>query len=225
MNEIDLYIIEHYLDKSYQELADYLGISLNATKIKVGRLVKKYNLKRKNKSKHNYTIIQDKWLLENIPNHTYPTLCKLFNERFKADVNKQALQKHCLNELGVRIEKSKKGDYKSAIAKSVGFERMDDGYVWVKVRTDEGANKKNWVQKHRYVWEQENGKIPDGYKIVFLDGNRLNCDISNLDCVPVNIQASINYVPNNVAIRKCKIASKRLETVLKIMKLEEENLK
>ena len=215
MNDLDLYIIENYMKCSYQELANSLGISLNATKIRVRRLVKKYNLKRKNNSKHTYTIIQDKWLLENVYNYTYPTLCVLFNKEFNANVNKQALQKHCLNELGVRIDKSKKGDYKSSIAREVGFERIDDGYLWIKVRTDEGANKKNWIQKHRYVWEQQNGEIPDGYKIVFLDGDKMNCDISNLDCVPVGIQTSLNYIPHNEKLRRCKIASMRLKHILK----------
>ena len=34
--------------------------------------------------------------------------------------------------------------------------------------------------KHRYVWEQAHGKIPDGYLVAFRDGNRQNCDLSNL---------------------------------------------
>ena len=91
---------------------------------------------------------------------------------------------------------------------------MDDGYLWIKVKEVEGANKKNWIQKHRYVWEKHNGKVPKGYKIVFLDGNCLNCDISNLDCVPVSIQMSLNYVPHNPLLRRCKIKSCILKELL-----------
>lgn len=34
--------------------------------------------------------------------------------------------------------------------------------------------------KHRYVWEQHNGKIPDGYEVHHKDLNTHNNDISNL---------------------------------------------
>ena len=51
-----------------------------------------------------------------------------------------------------------------------------DGYVYLK--TDDG-----YVLKHRYVWEQANGPIPDGYVIKFVDGDRANCDLSNLKLI------------------------------------------
>lgn len=37
-----------------------------------------------------------------------------------------------------------------------------------------------WVRKKRYVWEQNNGLIPDGYVIMTKDGNNENCNIDNL---------------------------------------------
>ena len=33
---------------------------------------------------------------------------------------------------------------------------------------------------HRYVWTQANGKIPRGFVVNFIDGNFMNCDLSNL---------------------------------------------
>lgn len=44
-----------------------------------------------------------------------------------------------------------------------------------KIRTEKGL-----ADYHRYVWEQANGKIPDGYCIKFLDNNPKNCELSNL---------------------------------------------
>lgn len=59
-----------------------------------------------------------------------------------------------------------------------GHERVDTGgYVYVRLR------KGKYVLKHRKVWEEVNGNIPDGYAIVFKDGNRLNTDIENLELV------------------------------------------
>lgn len=34
--------------------------------------------------------------------------------------------------------------------------------------------------KHRYVWEQAHGPIPEGMMVIFLDGNTRNCELSNL---------------------------------------------
>lgn len=59
----------------------------------------------------------------------------------------------------------------------IGYERIDkDGYINIKVE-----GRKKLVLKHRYVWEQHNGPIPEGYNIQFKDGNKHNCeDINNL---------------------------------------------
>lgn len=48
-----------------------------------------------------------------------------------------------------------------------------DGYVYLRIES-------GCVLKHRYVWEQANGEVPEGYVVAFRDGNRQNCDISNL---------------------------------------------
>lgn len=65
----------------------------------------------------------------------------------------------------------------SSNTKPVGYESIhQDGYVYIKVESH-----KRMVLKSRYVWELHNGPIPKGMCIGFRDGNRLNCDISNLE--------------------------------------------
>lgn len=67
----------------------------------------------------------------------------------------------------------------------VGTEKvLSDGYVWIKIDCIPKAKKNvNWRQKHRYIWEQHNGPIPEGSRIVFLDRNKHNFDIDNLACI------------------------------------------
>lgn len=63
--------------------------------------------------------------------------------------------------------------------REIGEERIDsDGYVLVKIQ--DGHLNKNWVLKHRLIWESMYGNIPTGYKIMFADGNKGNFDIKNL---------------------------------------------
>jgi hypothetical protein len=40
-----------------------------------------------------------------------------------------------------------------------------------------------WELLQRYVWTQAHGEIPAGSVVIFLDGNYLNCDISNLQVI------------------------------------------
>ena len=68
--------------------------------------------------------------------------------------------------------------HRPANTRAVGTEVVHaDGYVFVKV--DGGKP----VLKQRYVWEQAHGPIPPGYCIRFRDGNRQNCDLSNLEMI------------------------------------------
>ncbi|KAA6351240.1 hypothetical protein EZS27_001386 [termite gut metagenome] len=60
--------------------------------------------------------------------------------------------------------------------KPVGYERIDK-YGYVEIKTAEP----NFFEfKHRVVWKQHNGEIPDRHKIRFKDGNKLNLCIENL---------------------------------------------
>ena len=39
----------------------------------------------------------------------------------------------------------------------------------------------NWMLLNRHIWEQHNGKIPEGFRIHHKDGNVMNCVIENLE--------------------------------------------
>lgn len=66
--------------------------------------------------------------------------------------------------------------------KHVGSERTDkDGYTWIKV-----AEPRTWKFKHRVIWEQHHGEIPNTHAVIFLDGNKQNLDINNLALITRN---------------------------------------
>ncbi|MCL1951738.1 MAG: HNH endonuclease [Oscillospiraceae bacterium] len=62
----------------------------------------------------------------------------------------------------------------------VGSERIDnkDGYTWVKV-----AEPNKWRLKHRVIWEEVRGAIPDEYILIFKDGDKGNITVDNLALV------------------------------------------
>lgn len=75
----------------------------------------------------------------------------------------------------------KKGD-RPHNTRPVGYEcfrrQKSKGYVYIKVRDGEPM-----VLKHRWVWEQAHGEIPEGYNVTFRDGDSRNCELDNLELV------------------------------------------
>lgn len=60
--------------------------------------------------------------------------------------------------------------------KPVGSERVDvDGYTLIKTKEPN-----IWVPKHKVLWEEKNGKVPEGHVLTFLDGDKSNITIDNL---------------------------------------------
>lgn len=69
-----------------------------------------------------------------------------------------------------------------------GHERIckKDGYVTIitaDTNPHTGADTRP-VLKHKHLWEQANGTVPDGYFLKCLDGDRTNCDPSNWKAMP-----------------------------------------
>lgn len=63
--------------------------------------------------------------------------------------------------------------------KVVGSTRVSkDGYVEVKM-----SEPKTWVQLHTIIWSAEHGEIPESHCIVFVDGDKTNTRLSNLELI------------------------------------------
>lgn len=63
--------------------------------------------------------------------------------------------------------------------KPVGSERVDvDGYTLIKT---EEPNV--WIPKHKVIWEEKNGKVPEGHVLTFLDGDKSNITLDNLELI------------------------------------------
>lgn len=168
-----------------------------------------------------YTNEQDQWLRENAIKHTYKELVELFNEKFHEEKNYYTLKTHCVSVLKISANAKSKGcrNYRNL---PIGSERIGrDGRIWVKVsdiptsRTTKNHSL-NWESKGRLVWEKHFGEIPKGHNIVYLDGNPLNCDISNLECTSSKIQGKVCMLYNDCSqkLKKCAIKMYALEKIL-----------
>jgi hypothetical protein len=81
----------------------------------------------------------------------------------------------------------KKGD-KPHNTKGAGHEMIcpKDGYVYLIVaeRNPHTGGDTRRVLKHKWLWEQANGPVPEGMCLKCLDGDRTNTDLKNWELIP-----------------------------------------
>lgn len=93
-------------------------------------------------------------------------------------------------------EKAKETFFKKghvpANVKYDGHERIDtkDGYVHIRV------SKGKYVLKHRLVWENAHGKIPEGMVIAFKNGDKTDIILDNLECISMGENMLRNTIHN-----------------------------
>lgn len=92
----------------------------------------------------------------------------------------------------------------------IGTERVHAGRLYVKVQ--DGMLNKNWKLKSYVVWEEANGPVPEGMRIVCLDRDPMNCDLSNLALV----SCSELLRANNIGLAEDPEINKAIYTVAKL---------
>jgi hypothetical protein len=107
-----------------------------------------------------------------------------------------------------------------------GHERLTkkDGYIEISIDevNPHTGFERRYVFKHRYLWEKQHGKLPDGMCLKCLDGNRQNTDPANWEAIPrgalpfLNGHRGYNYDdmppelrPSVLALAKVKYAKSK----------------
>lgn len=150
-----------------------------------------------------YTEEMEQFLRDNIKGTPYKKLTEMFNEEFGTNLSwyqvKGMLAKLKLrNGIDARFAKGREPINKGQKMSPEQYERAyptmfkkgqscynkrplyservsKDGYIEIKT-----AEPRTWKLKHKWMWEQKNGKIPDGMCLIFRDRNKLNCTMENL---------------------------------------------
>ena len=85
-----------------------------------------------------------------------------------------------------------KGSFKkgqvSLNARAVGATRINvEGYIEIKTRQP-----RTWEQLHAVNWRTKNGPVPKGMCISFIDGDKNNTQLDNLELISRNVNLQIN---------------------------------
>lgn len=157
------------------------------------------------KGKTRYTDEICKFVLEHSKGRTNQEVADLVNEQFGVHVNAWSISALLTKRL-----KSPKGENRGRFAKGhvpgwnrykVGDECVGGAYDYTLVKVGDEAfsgkqtyaqRKQNWIPKQRYVYMQRYGEIPDGWVVIFLDGDRMNFAPENLYAVSRNVHARMN---------------------------------
>jgi len=94
-------------------------------------------------------------------------------------------------------------------ATTIRYDKTGRPYSYTKVKDS------LWVLTHRLVWESINGPIPKDHVVRFKDGNNLNIQIDNLECIPKTenaIRNSIQRYPKDLQV-VMKLKSKLNKTI------------
>jgi hypothetical protein len=169
--EVIQYVIEYYPTMRTSEMAKVLGISEN----KIHQLANTRGIK---KSKEYLREVHGKVVaIAGIENRFYKGH-EPWNKGIKGRNN---APEHTLFKPG----------HLPANHKPIGWTRVDsEGYHWMKIA--EGL--KGWVMIHRLAWEMENGPIPEGKFLRFIDGNKDNWQVENLALVDRESNMRLNTI-------------------------------
>lgn len=152
---------------------------------------------------HLYSKEEIEFLKDITPCRSNKEITEMFNKRFNLNITETAIaairKKHHIltgntgqfKKGSIPANKGKKGIGKGGVETQfkkgniphnwvpIGTERITkDGYIQIKIQ--EGKLQRNWKGKHILIWEEHNGPVPRGFKVLFGDGNMRNFDIDNL---------------------------------------------
>ena len=169
-----------------------------------------------------YSEEQLKFLRAEYPLYSIDKLTTLFNDAFSTNKTKSQLRACLKNhgiksgrtghfvkgdmpwnngKKGIQVHENskatqfKKGNKPSNL-KPIGHERIcnKDGYVLIKVAEENphtGASTR-YRFKHIVIWEKENGPVPKGKVVIFVDGDKTNINMENLSLVDRKLLLQLN---------------------------------
>lgn len=125
-----------------------------------------------------YTSEETQYILDNHEKYdSVQELTDAMNAHFGTDFNYNQIH-HKLHRCGIR-RKPNSHKAHEAVRREIGYTRPGSrGEQFVK--TESGKIVRDYIK----IWEDNHGKVPDGYAIIHLDKDISNNNLDNLACVP-----------------------------------------
>lgn len=187
------YLIENYSDTKNVDLAKKLGVSESSVNAKAFKL----KLRKSEDFKERHRL-KGKFKKGHVPS------------------NKGKKQTEYMS--AESIEKTKATRFKKGGISANRYEDFTEviredknGKPYIMIRT---PSKGKLSYKHIYIWEKENGKVPKGHCLWFIDGNTMNCKLENLELITraENLKRNVHNRPKEFN-RAIKLKNKILKQI------------
>lgn len=137
---------------------------------------------------HVYTDAEIQFLKDNSAGISRQELTDRFNTEFGLHQTKSQIQDWCSRH-GIKGRSKRESSQKYKI----GDELVLIGEVMVIQSTEPNVPILKRVEyKKRILWREAHGDIPKNHLLIFLDGNKMNCTLENLACVPLTWMRILN---------------------------------
>ena len=173
------WVLERF--ESAESIKDLLAEYNEAHGTDIGYRTFKGFCQRQGLRKSRLTAEQDAFIREMYPMLGTVALTEAFNERFYTGKTPRQMRSLVGNR-GLKIldEDIYRRCRNECRDRKYEIGEMTQG--WQQPYVKVGENK--FVRIERYLWEQKNGEIPKGYRVIHLDGNSENYNIENLQAIP-----------------------------------------
>lgn len=238
-NEYTTYLREIGTDRWGAEVTKMVNekFGTNYTKVQVDGIRKRLGLVSKPTHGKSLTKEQHEFLVANNEGRTAQEVSELLNDEFGLSWTPEKVRTYRGNHgliSGLTGQFSKghlpanKGKKKPGMRNSGQFKKGNrpagylpvgtinyttDGYPKIKV-----ADPNVWEYLHRQTWEKHYGPVPDGYLVVFLDGDKSNWSITNLACLSRSEVARLNQqhlITDDAELTKAGIGLVKLQNKIR----------
>lgn len=171
-----LFLKENSYGRSRKELTDIFNAKFKTIKTvkSISSICNKYRYYSIDKTKYYFTDEMISFLEKNVKSNKWDEITKKFNSYFSCSKSISTIKTTCLRRFGL-VNGLPNCTFWENEKHPLGTERIHHGYIVIK--TEEPNI---WTPKHILLWEQKNGSVPDGYCIIFADGDRTNFSEDNL---------------------------------------------
>ena len=194
---------------------------------RISMYLRKMGIEPNIRAVHKYTEEERDWLRENVPELAVNEVARRFNERFGTNISPGALKRYGALYLNVKRTNEVTLKHRREMNREF-FTRFHVGDISVHIRGGrptkvimvgrdmavDGKNNARWMPYARYLWEQEHGPLPNGYRLIPLNNDGADCRLENWCAIPSDVMAlmarnqwySTNPDVTMAAIKLCELA-------------------
>ena len=190
--QVELDFIKAHADLRPRALAELFNATFDryAEPKRMSFILRKMGIEPNVRIAHKYTDEERRWLTENVPSMGETEITTAFNARFGTNLGRDTLRGYVKRFIGAKRtdETVSRSHSESQIRYHAGdLSIQTRGRRPIKVIRIEDNGRLKWIPYGRYLWEQEHGKLPNGWVVIYLNNDGTDCRPENIYAVSPDV--------------------------------------